>query len=78
MSDAAEPTPAKEHVATEQPADRQSATDARAEELVDRAGERLGHFATLVSQRVQWAVARVREEAEDIWAEAQNIRNKRP
>lgn len=78
MSDAAEPTPAKEHVATEQPADRQSAASARAEELVDQAGERLGYFATLVSQRVQWAVARAREEAEDIWAEAQNIRNKRP
>ncbi|MFN2477474.1 MAG: hypothetical protein ABR526_14185 [Chthoniobacterales bacterium] len=53
--------------------------DARAEELVDRLGERVGHLFSQVSRRAEWAIARAREEAEDIWAEAQSIRrDKRP
>lgn len=86
MSDATAGEPTAKHGATEQGANHQqssansaNARNARAEELVDKLGERLGYFATLVSQRVEWAVARAREEAEDIWAEAQEVRrNKRP
>ena len=47
----------------------------RAEKLVDARGQRLGHFAAFVSLQTQKAVARVREEAEDVWAEAQHIRH---
>jgi hypothetical protein len=46
----------------------------KAEELVDRLGQRIGHFAALTSLQIQRAAARAREEAEDMWAEAQNIR----
>lgn len=51
------------------------AVTARAEELVDRAGERVGQFATTLRQRLQVVAARAREEAEDIWAEAQSKRH---
>jgi hypothetical protein len=47
----------------------------RAEKLVDAMGQRLGHFAAFVSRQIQKAAARVREEAEDFWAEAQSIRH---
>jgi hypothetical protein len=46
----------------------------RAEESVDRLGKRITSAAMVTSRRVQRATARVREEAEDIWADAQNIR----
>ena len=46
----------------------------RAEELVDRLGGRLGLFAGLATQRMRLLAARAREEAEDLWAEAQSIR----
>ncbi len=46
----------------------------RAEELVDRMGQRLGQVASLLALRLLKAAARVREEAEDVWAEAQSIR----
>jgi hypothetical protein len=46
----------------------------RAEEMTDRLGERLGHFASLVGMKILRLAARFREEAEDIWAEAQHIR----
>ncbi len=49
----------------------------RAEELVDRIGERIGHYASLVGHTLlRWA-SRVREEAEDIYAEAQEVRRRR-
>ena len=47
----------------------------RAEEMVDRMGQRLGHFTSLASLQIQRVVARAREDAEDMWVEAQNIRN---
>ncbi len=80
MSDAAQPSqPETGHGGAEEASSSQTAPEARAEELVNQIGERLGHFATLVSQRAQWAIARAREEAEDIWAEAQELRrNKGP
>ncbi len=37
--------------------------------------QRLGLFAALAGLQIQKTAARVREEAEDLWAEAQNIRN---
>jgi hypothetical protein len=49
----------------------------RAEDLVDRFGQRLGHFTALVGFQIQKATARVREEANDMWAEAQNVRQRR-
>jgi hypothetical protein len=49
----------------------------RAEDLVDRLGQRLGHFTALAGFQIQKATARMREEVEDMWAEAQNIRQER-
>ena len=49
----------------------------RAEELADRLGERISHYASLLGFKFLQFVARAREEAEDIWAEAQNIRSSR-
>jgi hypothetical protein len=43
---------------------------ARAEELVDQLGETIGGWASQLSLEFLRAVARAREEAEDIWAEA--------
>jgi hypothetical protein len=47
---------------------------ARAEEMVDRLAEKLAHFTSVVGRKVLWLGARLREEAEDIWTEAQSIR----
>ena len=50
----------------------------RAEELADRWAVQLGQFASSVGHGIlKWA-ARAREEAEDIWAEAQAIRQGQP
>jgi hypothetical protein len=46
----------------------------RAEELADRLGERISHYASLVGFKLMQFAARAREEAEDIWAEAQSLR----
>jgi hypothetical protein len=48
----------------------------RAEELADRLAERLSHFAGIFGFKLMQFAARAREEAEDIWAEAQHIRHK--
>jgi len=68
---------------THQPGQAASRTDQseqgttnRAEELVDHMGQRLSSFAAITSLGVQRAVARMREDAEDIWVEAQSIRHK--
>ena len=47
----------------------------RAEELVDRMGEGVGQLASLAGWRLLRAAAFVREEAEDVWAEAQSLRH---
>ena len=52
---------------------RRPATE-RAEELVDRVGESVGNFAALAGWRMLKVAAFVREEAEDVWAEAQSVR----
>jgi hypothetical protein len=49
----------------------------RAEQMVDWMGERLRHYATVAGYYLLWFTARVREEAEDIWAEAQVIRREK-
>jgi hypothetical protein len=48
----------------------------RAEELVDRMAECLGHFSAVIGHKIRWLAVRAREEAEDIWAEAQALRRK--
>lgn len=48
---------------------------ARAEILVDQWGERVGKFLSGAGYQLRKAAARAREEAEDIWAEAQTIRH---
>src|SRR5579883_1446263 len=53
--------------------DTRSPAMRRAEELVDRWGEKVGRYATTVGHAfLRWAT-RAREEAEDIWAEAQAV-----
>ena len=46
----------------------------RAEETLDKAGERLGIFAATVGRQLRKTAALAREEAEDILAEAQSLR----
>ncbi len=49
--------------------------EARAEEVVDRMGQMIAHVASLAALRMLQIAARGREEAEDVWAEAQSIRH---
>ena len=49
---------------------------ARAEELVDGVTERAEDWSDKVADWVARATARAREEAEDIWAEAQDVRRR--
>lgn len=51
-----------------------SAPTERAEVLVDQLGARLGQWFTAANHQVRKMTALAREEAEDIWAEAQSIR----
>ncbi len=46
----------------------------RAEALADRLALQLGVVSTVVAESLKRFVARAREEAEDLWAEAQHIR----
>lgn len=46
----------------------------RAERLLDGVGERFGYFAAVAGQRIRKTAAMAREEAEDLWAEAQSVR----
>lgn len=50
-----------------------SATD-RAEAILDGAGERISQMASVAGPGLRRFVALAREEAEDIWADAQEIR----
>lgn len=52
-------------------------TSQRAEEMVDRLAENVGSFFQRLGQQVVRLGARAREEAEDIWAEADSIRQRR-
>lgn len=46
----------------------------KSEELVDRMAQQLSIYTARAGLQIQKAVARMREEAEDIWAEAQHLR----
>jgi hypothetical protein len=46
----------------------------KAEKVVDNMGQRMTNWVFLASLQFQRATVRVREEAEDMWAEAQYIR----
>jgi hypothetical protein len=46
----------------------------QAEEMVDRVGQRISYSTALAGLQIQRAAARMREEAEDMWAQAQNLR----
>jgi|SRR5579884_3243988 len=48
---------------------------ARAEVMLDQTGQRLGHWLSDAGHRLRIFGARAREEAEDIWAEAQSVRH---
>jgi hypothetical protein len=48
----------------------------RADEIVDELGERFGKLAAEAAYRLRVASERAREEAEDIWAEAQDLHRK--
>jgi hypothetical protein len=49
----------------------------RAEEMIDRVAERVGEFTSYLGRKILRLGARAREEAEDMWAEAQSIRRGR-
>jgi hypothetical protein len=49
----------------------------RAEEMADRLGEQVGQYVSAFGHSVLKWFARAREEAEDIWAEAQALRQRR-
>jgi hypothetical protein len=49
----------------------------RAASVVDDMGQRMGLIAAVVSLQTRKITARVREDAEDMWAEVQQIRNGR-
>ena len=46
----------------------------RAEEMVDRLAVQVAVFTSILGKKLLWLGAHLREEAEDLWAEAQNIR----
>lgn len=48
----------------------------RADVLVSQMEQRIRHFTALLGFNIQRTAARVREEAEDMWAEAQHIRSR--
>jgi hypothetical protein len=49
----------------------------RAEEMIDRVASQVGQFTSYLGRQILRLGARAREEAEDMWAEAQNIRRGR-
>jgi hypothetical protein len=53
--------------------ERQPAT-ARAEEVVDHLGQRVHHWALVNGLQARRALARLREDAEDLWVEARETR----
>jgi hypothetical protein len=71
---AADTNGATEHQDNGQAEEARRQTVQRAEEMVDRLGEQVGQYVSAFGHNIlKWA-ARAREEAEDIWAEAQAIR----
>jgi len=60
--------------ATERTEEARRQATAKAEQMVDQMGQRISQYTTTAGLQLQRVVARAREEAEDMWAEAQNIR----
>jgi hypothetical protein len=58
----------------ETPAAKESSRVERAEILADQLGRKVATAAAVVGRGLFRFAARLREEAEDVWAEAQNIR----
>ena len=56
------------------PAPEKTEAVARAEDVLDDTGRKIGLFLGSLSLRLRKATAVAREEVEDIWAEAQSIR----
>ncbi len=52
-----------------------AAATQRAERLLDGMGERVGRLAAQAGRQIRRAAALAREEAEDLWAEAQEVRS---
>ncbi len=73
-SKATKPTPKT----TDTPPPIGDPTTARAEELVDVIGQRVGRYAAEAGRQLTRLAVRAREEAEDILMEAQHLRGKRP
>lgn len=48
----------------------------RAEEMVDQMGQAIGIYASRLGRRILKGIALAREEAEDIWAEAEALRSR--
>ncbi len=48
----------------------------RAEEMVDRIAEKVGQYTSIFGRQLLRLGARAREELEDMWAEAQEIRRR--
>jgi hypothetical protein len=65
---------AREGSASESPAGTQHSPVERAEVIVDRLGARLGEVAAVAGHELRRVAARAREETEDIWAEAKDVR----
>jgi len=60
----------------EQPADGREDAMRQAEEMADHLAERVGFYASWISRAVMTLAARAREEAADIWAEAEHLSRK--
>lgn len=46
------------------------------QDMAERVGQRVGNFTSRTLRGVFRAIGRVREEAEDVWAEAQALRHR--
>ncbi len=75
---AEEPTRALEQAEQAAPAQAREEAIEHAEELVNRMGQRIGDWTSLISLRLRQGFARAREEGEDILAEAQSISRRQP
>jgi hypothetical protein len=53
-------------------------TLAHAEQMLDELGRQFGQWSFAAGRRLRILIARAREEAEDVWAEAQVIRRGGP
>lgn len=64
----------RERKRTQQPQTHQPTTE-RAEEMMDQFGQRMNQWMTTSGLQARKVVARLQEEAEDMWAEAHTMRS---